>query len=264
YFHNMIGLLTEAIGNPTPMEIPLVPEKLLPKGDLPMPIQPQKWHFAQSIAYELTANRAVLDVASRYRETLLYNIYRMGRNSIERGSTDTWTTTPKRVAALQAAIPQDSARPPGGDAGAGAGRAVTTSAADLATYTRIMRNPAERDPRGYVISADQPDFLTATKFVNALIKTGIEVERATSAFSVDGKNYPAGSFVVKSAQAFRPHAFDMFGPQDHPNDIPPPGARRHGVHAAQPTQHQRAHLRHRYLLRCSQDRDARIPGENRR
>ena len=223
YFHNMIGLLTEAIGNPTPMEIPLVPEKLLPKGDLPMPIQPQKWHFAQSIAYELTANRAVLDVASRYRETLLYNIYRMGRNSIERGGTDTWTTTPKRVAALQAAIPQDTARPPGGDAGAGAGRAVTTSAADLATYTRIMRNPAERDPRGYVISADQPDFLTATKFVNALIKTGIEVERATSAFSVDGKNYPAGSFVVKSAQAFRPHVLDMFEPQDHPNDIPYPG-----------------------------------------
>src|SRR5437667_2438173 len=33
YFHNMIGLLTESIGSPTPMEIPLVPEKLLPKGD---------------------------------------------------------------------------------------------------------------------------------------------------------------------------------------------------------------------------------------
>jgi Zinc carboxypeptidase. len=98
YFHNMIGLLTEAIGNPTPIEIPLVPDKLLPKGDLPMPIQPQKWHFAQSIAYELTANRAVLDVASRYRETLLFNIYQMGRNSIRRGNTDTWTVTPRKVA----------------------------------------------------------------------------------------------------------------------------------------------------------------------
>ncbi|HKN58530.1 MAG TPA: M14 metallopeptidase family protein, partial [Gemmatimonadaceae bacterium] len=224
YFHNMIGLLTEAIGNPTPMEIPLVPEKLLPKGDLPMPIPPQRWHFAQSIAYELTANRAVLDVASRYRETLLYNIYRMGRNSIERGSTDTWTVTPKRVAALQAAIPQDTARPAGGDAGVGTGgRVPTTSPAELATYTRIMRNPADRDARGYIIPADQPDFLTATKFVNALIKTGIEVERATSAFSVDGRTYPSGSLIVKTAQAFRPHVLDMFEPQDHPNDIPYPG-----------------------------------------
>jgi hypothetical protein len=30
--------------------------------------------------------------------------------------------------------------------------------------------------------------------------------------------------VVKTAQAFRPHVLDMFEPQDHPNDIPYPGA----------------------------------------
>jgi hypothetical protein len=223
YFHNMIGLLTEAIGNPTPIEIPLVPEKLLPRGDLPMPIQPQKWHFAQSIAYELTANRAVLDVASRYREMFLYNIYQMGRNSIRRGSTDTWTTTPRKVAALEAATPEDSSRPQGGDAGGGGGRPQTTSPADMAAYVNIMRNPADRDPRAYVISADQPDFLTATKFVNALIKTGIRVDRATAPFTVNGKTYPANSYVVMAAQAFRPHILDMFEPQDHPNDIPYPG-----------------------------------------
>jgi hypothetical protein len=224
YFHNMIGLLTEAIGNPTPIEIPLVPEKLLPKGDLPMPIQPQKWHFAQSIAYELTANRAVLDVASRYRETFLYNIYQMGRNSIQRGSTSTWTVTPKKVAALQAALPADSQQSQGGDAGGGGGgRPMTSTPAELAKYVAIMRNPADRDPRGYIITTDQPDFLTATKFVNALIKNGIVVQRATAPFSVAGKRYPANSFVVKTAQAFRPHILDMFEPQDHPNDIPYPG-----------------------------------------
>jgi hypothetical protein len=220
YFHNMIGLLTEAIGNPTPMEIPLVPEKLLPKGDYPMPIQPQKWHFAQSIAYELTANRAVLDVASRYRETFLYNIYQMGRNSIQRGSSDAWTVTPKKVAALQAALP-DSVRSPGGDGGGA--RAATSTPDELAKYARIMRNPADRDPRGYIISADQPDFLTATKFVNALIKNGIVVLRATQPFIVGSKQYPANSLVVRTAQAFRPHILDMFEPQDHPNDIPYPG-----------------------------------------
>jgi hypothetical protein len=224
YFHNMIGLLTEAIGNPTPIQIPLVPEKLLPKGDLPMPIQPQQWHFAQSIAYELTANRAVLDVASRYRETLLYNTYQMGRNSIRRGSTDTWTVTPKKVAALQAALPADSARvqPLAGDAAAG-GRALTSSPEELAKYASIMRNPADRDPRGYIIPSDQPDFLTATKFVNALIKNGIVVQRATAPFVVAGKSYPANSLVVQTAQAFRPHILDMFEPQDYPNDIPYPG-----------------------------------------
>jgi Zinc carboxypeptidase len=224
YFHNMIGLLTEAIGNPTPIQIPLVPEKLLPKGDLPMPIQPQNWHFAQSIGYELTANRAVLDIASRYRETLLYNIYQMGRNSIQRGSTDTWTVTPKRVAALQAALPADSTRsPPLAADAAPAGRALTSSPEELAKYASIMKNPADRDPRGYIIPADQPDFPTATKFVNALIKNGIVVQRATAAFVVAGRSYPANSFVVQTAQAFRPHVLDMFEPQDHPNDIPYPG-----------------------------------------
>jgi hypothetical protein len=182
-----------------------------------MPVQPQKWRFAQSLAYELSANRAVLDVASRYREAFLYNIYQMGRNSIERGSTDTWTVTPKRVAALQAAVPRDTARP-------GAGQQQrATSPADLAKYQSLMRNPAERDPRGYIIPSDQRDFLTATKFANALIKTGVVVHRATAPFRIGARSYPVNSLVVRTAQAFRPHILDMFEPQDHPNDFPYPG-----------------------------------------
>src|SRR6202008_110603 len=30
---------------------------------------------------------------------------------------------------------------------------------------------------------------------------------------------PAGSYVVKTNQAFRPHVLDLFDPQDHPNDF---------------------------------------------
>ena len=85
------------------------------------------------------------------------------------------------------------------------------------------RTPASRDPRGYIMPSDQPDFLTATKFVNTLLKTGITVHRATAAFTVAGKAYPAGSYVVKAAQAFRPHVLDMFEPQDHPDDFAYPG-----------------------------------------
>jgi len=50
------------------------------------------------------------------------------------------------------------------------------------------------------------------------------VERATSDFSVEGKEYPSGSYVVRAAQAFRPHVLDMFEPQDHPDDFLFPGA----------------------------------------
>ena len=42
YFHNMIGILTEIIGNPTPISIPFVPTRQLPSGDQPLPIQPQR------------------------------------------------------------------------------------------------------------------------------------------------------------------------------------------------------------------------------
>ncbi len=87
-----------------------------------------------------------------------------------------------------------------------------------------LRKPELRDPRGYIIPSDQADFPTAIKFINALREVNVTVQRATTAFEVGGKKYPAGSFVVMTAQAFRPHVIDMFEPQDHPNVIPYPGA----------------------------------------
>lgn len=213
YFHNMIGLLTETIGNPTPMEIPFVPEMLLPRNDLPYPITPQKWYFRQSIEYSVTANYAVFDYASKHREELLHNFYQMGRNSIKRGSEDHWTMTPKRIAMVQEAARR-----------AQASGAQFRGARILPTnYFELLRDPALRDPRGYILPSDQPDFPTAVKFVNALIKNGITVLQATSSFRVNAKQYPAGSLVIKTAQAFRPHILDMFEPQDHPNDFRYPG-----------------------------------------
>jgi hypothetical protein len=232
YFHNMIGLLTESIGNPTPMEIPFLPARQLPRGDLPSPIAPQKWHFRQSIDYSITANRAVMDVASRHREELLFNIYRMGRNSIDRGSRDNWTIQPKWIAEVNAAIARDNpeqtgrrqqtaeasdAPAPEGQGRGGAFRGVAMK------YYELLRKPELRDPRGYVIPSAQPDFPTATKFVNTLIKNGVTVLRATGSFEAAGKRYPKDSYVIKTAQAFRPHVMDMFEPQDHPDDIPYPG-----------------------------------------
>jgi len=40
-------------------------------------------------------------------------------------------------------------------------------------YFDKLHESAARDARGYVIPSDQPDFLTAIKFVNALIKNGV-------------------------------------------------------------------------------------------
>ena len=105
----------------------------------------------------------------------------------------------------------------GGPAGPG------SSAVPAGLYNTVLHDPALRDPRGYILPSDQPDFPTATKFVNALIKSGVVVHQATAAFSVNGKNYPTGSYVIMAAQAYRPQVLDMFERQDHPNDFPYPG-----------------------------------------
>ena len=217
YFHNMIGLLTESKGSPTPMTIPFYPERQLPSGDLLWPVEPTTdWHFRQSIEYSITANRAVLDYASRHRENLLYNVYLMGQRSIERGSRDNWTVHPRLIAGVRAAVAKDAAAV-GAERFPGFGREVPMK------YYAMLRDPANRDPRGYIIPADQVDFPTAVKFINTLVKNGVTIHQATGSFTVGGKQYPANSYVVKAAQAFRPHVVDMFEPQDYPNDFTYPG-----------------------------------------
>lgn len=193
YYHNSIGILTEIVGDPTPMDIPLVPDRLIPNNATPYPITPRPWHFADAIAYAVSLNYALLDYASRYDDKLLYNRYKMGRNAIERGSKDHWPLKPSTVNKIEA------------------------------SYEKIFEDPMLRDPRGFIIPSDQVDFPRAIRFINALVKSGIQIHRATTDFTVGDKSYPSGSYIVKANQAFRPHVLDMFEPQDHPNDFQYPG-----------------------------------------
>src|ERR1700733_3645963 len=185
YFRNQIGLLTEIIGDPTPQPLPLVADQQLPRNDLVDPIKPQLWHYATSIAYEQTNNRAVLDYASRERTHLLYNFYLMGKDSVANGSEDHWTVTPKRIEALEAEAEKSGAHVNRAgvlspDAGKVAGPRTQGIPAEL--YDKVLHDPAKKDARGYVVPADQPDFPTATKFINSLMKTGVEVQQASTDF----------------------------------------------------------------------------------
>lgn len=211
YFHNMVGLLTEIIGRPFPTQIPLVPERLIPNSATPNPVTPQVWRFRQSIDYSVSLNYAVLDYASRNKEHLLFNSYRMGRNSIEKGSRDNWTLSPWLVDSVSNAYRKDNKGEKGSDT------------LPSRYYTMVLKDPGLRDARAYILPAGGPDFATSVQFVNALIRSGIQVHKATAPFAVEGKRYPAGSYVIKTAQAFRPHVIDLFEPQYHPNDFQYPG-----------------------------------------
>ena len=221
YYHNIIGILTEIIGNPTPSTVPLVPDRLIPNNGTPYPVTPQEWHFRRSIDYSVSLNYGILNHAVRHGDELLYNIYLMGRNAIEKGSKDNWTMYPKYAQAVQDAFEASQKKKSEDDEDAVFFGFRSGIPAQF--YDSVYKDPARRDPRGYILSADQPDFPTAIKFLNALIKSGILVHKATADFTVNGKTYPAGSYVVKTDQAFRPHVIDMFEPQDHPNDFLYPG-----------------------------------------
>jgi Zinc carboxypeptidase len=168
YFHNMVGILTET-GHSSPMTVNYDPEKFPktfengestsePSTYYPNPFRGGTWRFRDSCSYMMTGSMAVLDIGAQRREEWLYDIYRMGRDAIEKGASET-----------------------------------------------------------YVIPADQWDPGTAAKLVNVLRWGGIEVEQASSSFSAAGKHYAAGSYLVRGAQAFRPHLTDLLNPQVYPD-----------------------------------------------
>ena len=219
YFHNMTGLLTEIIGSPTPMELPLVPSRQLPVNDLPYPVPPQTWHYRQSIDYEQTNNRAVLDYASREREHLLYDTYRMGKNSIDRGNKDSWTTTPKRIEALEAAAAK--AKPAKRDDAAIYYDTARPVPSEL--YEQVLHDPAKRDP-ARLHSFGRPARLPHGDQVRQRVaEERCRHRSGHRRLYCCGKHYPKGSYVVMAAQAYRPHVLDLFEPQDHPNDFAYPG-----------------------------------------
>ncbi len=195
YFHNIIGILTEAFGHPDPTRIVQSVDRRLSSGDYPDPVPTQVWHARQTVEYLQTANFAILDHAARYRRELLRDIWRMGRNSIERGSRDHWTPTPDLVALAK----KKTEAKEDGDA--------------------VFSDPLQRDPRAWVMPLDQRDGAAAFRMAQALQRSGVEVHVADEPIVVEGRTAPAGSLVVFAAQAFRPHVRDLFEPQHHPDDF---------------------------------------------
>ena len=140
YFHNQIGLLTETTGEPTPIDLASVPGRAAGDG-----------RFAaadRSAAMAFPSGRAVFD----------------DRESRRAGCG---VALPRNAAAerLHHGEKRHRRRQP---------RFVAGDAGDAES----PRSAPARATRGYIIPATQPDFPTATKFVDALLKAGVVVHRA--------------------------------------------------------------------------------------
>jgi hypothetical protein len=181
YFHNQIGILTETAHRPPtprsydPERFPAVlsVRRGLPaRTDSTSISYPDPWfgsesHFKDAFDYMHEATVATLDLAARFRERFLFNMWRMGRDAVESGAA-------------------------GG-------------------------------PYAYIVPPDQWDPGEAVRLVNVFRHSGVEVYQATSTFQADGREYPAGSFLIYAAQAFRPHVVNLMEPRDYPEREQYPG-----------------------------------------
>lgn len=88
---------------------------------------------------------------------------------------------------------------------------------------RQIRLGRTEPPVAYVVPPDQHDPPVAAKLIEVLMRGGVEVQRADSAFTAGGQRFPAGSFVISLAQAYRPFIKDLLEPQRYPDVRAYPG-----------------------------------------
>ncbi len=87
-----------------------------------------------------------------------------------------------------------------------------------------IRDGEAGGPFAYVVDLEaQWDRGEAVEMLNVLRRGGVEVHRATSPFTADGQEYPAGTYVAFAGQAFRAHLMDLLEAQEHPHREQYPG-----------------------------------------
>src|SRR5262245_35339367 len=84
-----------------------------------------------------------------------------------------------------------------------------------------IRKGESEKPYAVVIPEKQDDKKRLARTINLLREHGIEVQRATSSFTVKEGTYPEGTYVVRMDQPFRGFALDLLLPQKYPIDKAP-------------------------------------------
>jgi len=128
------------------------------------------WRLGDAVRYMLGASMGALDMASRYREELIFNRYQAGKEVIAH-----FTAEP---------------------------------------------------PFAYVIPQQQRDPQTAALLLEKLRFDGIDVSQAAGPFNANGREYPAGTWVIPMDQPYAYLVKDLFDLQRYPDlrespDAPP-------------------------------------------
>jgi hypothetical protein len=134
---------------------------LRPRSLYSSPWKPGWWRLGDAVAYMETASLSVIEYASKYKESLLLNRFRAGRDQIVRGGTAA--------------------------------------------------------PYAYVVPQDQRDPVAPVELLRRLAFGGVRVSRLTAAASIDGRDYPAGTWVIPADQEFAALAREVLDAQRYPD-----------------------------------------------
>ena len=195
YYHNAIGILTEAASARLMTPVKVTPEQLRrassrgmptalpesPTTNFPDPWPGGEWRPRDIMGLELVASRAVLSMAAKYRERYLRNFYELGRRALD------W--------------------PPG---------------------------RGREDVLAYVIPAGQGRDEAVAKLVTLLVEQGVEVHRMDAELHLmlaasrgtiynDMKDappeWPLGSYLVFLRQPYRANVQALFERQLYPDRL---------------------------------------------
>lgn len=195
YFHNSVGILTEAASARlmTPANVTReqlarastrgLPSAVLPATNFPDPWPGGEWHARDIMRMEMSASRSILSMAAKYRERYVRNFYELGRRAASEAKG-----------------------------------ATTNAGAD--------------EPIAYVIPAGQGRDENVSKMIGALVEQGVEVYRLDrelhlTTLTSRGTIYndapqtqpemPLGSYIIFLAQPYRTNIETLFEKQIYPD-----------------------------------------------
>ncbi len=91
----------------------------------------------------------------------------------------------------------------------------------LYNFYQMYKNSIEiiekGEPFAFVIPSKQRDYPTALRMLDILLFGGVEIHQAKEDFIAGDRLYPAGSFVVKMSQPYKPYAQALLEKQKYPD-----------------------------------------------
>ncbi|MFZ2873128.1 MAG: M14 metallopeptidase family protein [Phycisphaerales bacterium] len=87
--------------------------------------------------------------------------------------------------------------------------------------TRAVEAGAAGPSRAWIIPSDNRDPVAVAILADVLMQSGVEMSVLESATQADGREYPAGSLLIRADQPYGLYVRDLFDVQRYPGDQPP-------------------------------------------